>query len=176
MYSIEERNKLLRQLEEARHGLLDAVAGLSEAQSTFKPSTNAWSIAGVCEHLAMVEGFVIQRLEQIPGAPNDGNFREPDTVLFGRVADRSAKFQAPERSQPTGKPLAASMERLDLNKERMAEFIRSGSTDTFRQHSMTHPVFGPLDGHQWLIAVAGHCARHTEQIIETKTSPDFPKA
>jgi hypothetical protein len=175
MYSAEERKKLLQQLDEARCSLLEAVAGLSETQSDFKPSPNAWSIANIAEHLAIAEGFTIQRLEQMAGASNDGNFKEPDAVLFGKVTDRTTKFQAPERVQPSGKPLAASMERLDLNKERLAEFIRSSSTDTFRQHSMPHPVFGPLDGHQWLIAVAAHCTRHTRQIMETKSSPDFPK-
>jgi hypothetical protein len=175
MYSAEERKKLLERLDDARYGLLGAVAGLSETQSNFKPSPGAWSIANIAEHLAIAEGFVIQRLEQMAGAPNDGNFKEPDSVLFGRVTDRTTKFQAPERVQPSGKPLAASMERLDLNKERLAEFIQSGSTDTFRQHSIPHPVFGPLDGHQWLIAVAAHCARHTQQIMETRALPEFPR-
>jgi DinB superfamily len=61
MHSIEEKNELLQQLDEARERLNSAVWGLSEKQSNFKPSPGAWSIAGVVEHLATVEGFVLMR-------------------------------------------------------------------------------------------------------------------
>ena len=175
MYSLEEKNEVLQSVDKARDGLISAVAGLSEAQASFKPSPEAWSVAGIIEHLAIVEGFVMQRLEQMPQAPDEGNFKDPDTVLYGKVANRSAKFSAPERAHPTGKPLADSLERLANNRDRIGNLIRSAPDAHFRQHSLPHPVFGPLDGHQWLVAVAGHCVRHTQQIIETKAAPGFPR-
>jgi hypothetical protein len=175
MYSIEEKNELLQKLDKSLDGLTAAVAGLSEAQSNFKPSPNGWSVANIVEHLGTVEDFVILRVQQMPTAPDDGNFKDPDGVLFGRVADRSAKFQAPERVQPTGTPLAHSLERLVVSRQKIADLIRSAPDDHFRRHSMPHPVFGPLDGHQWMVAVAGHCNRHTQQIIETKAAPNFPE-
>jgi hypothetical protein len=174
MHSIEEKNKLLQQLDEAREDLKSAVWGLSERQSNFKPSPGGWSIAGVVEHLATVEGFVVMRLEQMTSAADEGHLKDSDTVLFGKVVDRSTKFQAPERAHPTGKPLANSMETLASTRRTIVEMIRSGPDAHFREHTSAHPVFGPMDGHQWVVAVAGHCARHTKQILETKASPEFP--
>jgi hypothetical protein len=31
-----------------------------------------------------------------------------------------------------------------------------------------------MDGYQWILAVAAHSARHTQQILEVKADPKFP--
>jgi hypothetical protein len=175
MHSLEEKNELLQRLDNAREGLIAALSGLSESQANFKPSPEAWSVAGIVEHLATVEDFVVMRVEKMASEPDDGNFKDSDVVLFDKVVDRSAKFQAPERAHPTGKPLASSLERLVATRAKIVELIRSAPDGHFRQHSMHHPVLGPMDGHQWLVATAGHCARHTQQIIETKAELNFPR-
>ena len=94
-------------------------------------------------------------------------------MLFGKVLDRTAKFQAPEPVQPTGKALADSLERLSVTQRKIVDAIHSAPPD-FRQRAMPHPVLGLLDSHQWLVALAGHCGRHTLQINETKAAPNFP--
>ena len=175
MHSQTEKNELLQRLDVAREHLLTAVAGLTEPQASFKPSPEAWSVAGIVEHLATVEDFVLMRIEKMVSEPDGGNYKDSDVALFDRVADRSAKFQAPERVQPTGKPLASSLERLASTRAKIVKLIQTAPDGHFRNHSMSHPVFGPLDGHQWLVATAGHCTRHTRQILETKTSPNFPR-
>jgi len=175
MHTLEEKNELLQRLEDARERLIAAVAGLSEPQANFKPSPDVWSVAGIVEHLATVEDFVIMRLANMTSEPDHGNFKESDVVLFDRVANRTEKFQAPERVHPTGNSLGASLERLAATREKIVGLIRSAPDGHFRQHSMAHPVFGPLDGHQWVVAVAGHCLRHTQQILQTKSAPNFPQ-
>jgi hypothetical protein len=175
MHSLEEKNELIQRLDNAREGLMAAVAGLSEPQANFKPSPQAWSVAGIVEHLATVEDFLLMRVEKMASEPDDGNFKGSDVVLFDKVLDRSAKFQAPERVHPTGKPLASSLERLVATRSRIVDLIRSAPDSHFRQHSMPHPAFGPLDGHQWIVAAAGHCTRHTKQILETKAASGFPQ-
>jgi hypothetical protein len=37
-----------------------------------------------------------------------------------------------------------------------------------------HPVLGPLDGYEWILAAAAHSERHTKQILEVKADPNFP--
>jgi hypothetical protein len=175
MHSIEEKDELLQRLDKARQDLAVAVAGLSEPQANFKPSSEAWSIANIAEHMATVEDFTILRLQQMISEPDGSNFKDADAVLFNKAADRSAKREAPERVRPTGKPLPISLERLAANHKKMVDLIRSAPEGHFRRHSMPHPVFGPLDGHQWLVFTAGHCTRHTEQIIQTKAAPNFPE-
>jgi hypothetical protein len=176
MHSQQEKNELLQRLDGGREHLLTAVAGLTEPQANFKPSPEAWSVSGIVEHLANVEDFVVMRIEKMVSEPDAGNYKDSDVALFDRVADRSAKFQAPERVHPTGKSLASSLERLEATRAKIAGMIQSAPDGHFRKHSMPHPVFGPLDGHQWLVAAAGHCLRHTQQILETKAGPNFPKA
>ena len=175
MHSSEEKQELLQRIGNARESLMAAVSDLSEQQANFKPSPEAWSVAGIAEHLAIIEDFVVMRVEKMISEPDDGNFKESDVVLFDKVVDRTTKIQAPERVHPTGKSLGSSMERLAATRARISELIRSAPDGHFRHHSMHHPVFGPMDGHQWLVATAGHCLRHTRQIIETKAAPNFPR-
>ena len=61
MHSSEEKNELLQRLDNAREGLIAALSGLSESQANFKPSPEAWSVAGIVEHLATVEDFVVMQ-------------------------------------------------------------------------------------------------------------------
>ena len=177
MYSAQEKNTVLQYLQQAQDGLISTVSGLSEAQSNFKPAAAVWSVAGIVEHLAIVEDLVVTRLDQLAtsaNVPEEPRFQGSDAVLIERVRDRSQKFKTLERGQPTGNPLTDSLERLNTSRKRVMAFVQSAPAD-FRQHAMPHPVFGPLDGHQWLLALAGHCVRHTEQIIEAKADPNFPR-
>ena len=176
MYSSEEKDFLIQYLNRTREELLAAVVGLSEGQATFKPAPESWSVSGVVEHLAIVEGFVDVRLQQLPSMPKDAttNFRDSDAVLLDRVVDRSRRISAPDRAQPTGQSLAKSVERLLTSRTRIADFLQSPPAD-FHEHHLPHPVFGGLDGHQWLVALAGHCDRHTRQIHEIKAAPGFPR-
>jgi hypothetical protein len=175
MHSLEEKNELLQRLDGARERLMAAVAGLSQPQADFKPAPDVWSVAGIVEHLATVEDFVVMRVENMTSEPHHGHFKDSDVVLFDKVVDRTETFQAPERVHPTGKPLGLSLQRLATTREKIVGLIRSAPDGHFRQHSMDHPVFGPLDGHQWVVAMAGHCLRHTQQILETKAAPNFPQ-
>jgi hypothetical protein len=175
MHTLQEQNELLQRLDSSRERLIGAAAGLSQPQANFTPSPDAWSVAGIVEHLATVEDFVIMRLEKMTSQPDHGKFKDSDVVLFDKVVDRTEKFQAPERVHPTGKSLGSSLERLAATREKMVALIRSAPDDHFRQHSMDHPVFGPLDGHQWVVAMAGHSLRHIQQILEIKSAPNFPQ-
>jgi hypothetical protein len=175
MHSLQEKNELLQRLDCARERLIAAVAGLSQAQVSFKPASDAWSVAGIVEHIATVEDRVIMRVEKMTSEQDHGKFKDSDVVLFDKVVDRTERFQAPERTHPTGESLGSSLERLTATREKIVGLIQSAPDGNFRQHSMAHPVFGPLDGHQWVVAMAGHCLRHTQQILETKSAPNFPQ-
>src|SRR5690349_2886653 len=126
MHSLQEKNELLQRLDGARERLIGAVAGLSPAQVDFKPSPDAWSVAGIVEHLATVEDFIIMRLEKIASEPDHGNFKDSDVVLFDKVADRTERFQAPERVRPTGKSLGVSLGRLTATRRKIVDLIQSG--------------------------------------------------
>jgi DinB family protein len=171
-----EREKALRYLVETRTGVADTVKGLSEAQWKFKPAPDRWSVAEVVEHLAVIEDLVKEILGKLGQAPAGAPDRDPkkiDAFLFAEIPDRSKKFQAPPEVSPTGRWAPAdALKHFQDDRNQIAQVLQTKSD--LRQHVINHPAFGPLDGYQWILAVAAHSARHTKQILEVKTDPHFP--
>ena len=172
-----ERGHAVRYLTETRNGVVEAVKGLSETQWKFKPATDRWSIAEIVEHLAVTEDLVSKKvLVDLPAAPApaaDRNAKQVDATVLAKLTDRSVKAQAPPQIVPTGRwsPADALQHLLDSRAQTIAAFQ---SLPDPRQHVIDHPAFGPLDGYEWVLAVAAHTARHTGQILEVKADPDFP--
>ena len=178
MYSIREGTEVLQHIDDAHDALITAVAGLSDAQSHFKPAPEAWSVAGIVEHLAIVEDRIVGRIQELLASPPEPDkpvaTKEADEILRHKILDRSSKAQAPEATHPTGKSIVESLDSLVVSRNRIRDILMSVPAD-FRQRSSPHPRFGPMDCHQWLVTLSGHCMRHTQQIIETKTVPGFPR-
>ena len=169
--------KPLNYLNESRAGLLAAVKDLTPAQWNFKPAPDRWSIREVVEHIVMVEEYVGSLLDRLPQAPAPAagrDFHEVDTMILTKMPDRSTKYQAPPSVQPTGRwtPTAA-LEHFDNNRARLMAAL--GNTAELRRHVIAHPAFGPLDGYEWILAAAAHTERHTQQILEVKADPNFPR-
>src|SRR5271170_6413219 len=51
----QEREAALKQFETTRDNFLKSIAGLSQAQWTFKPAPDRWSVAEVAEHITVSE-------------------------------------------------------------------------------------------------------------------------
>jgi hypothetical protein len=63
-YSPNERRELIQYLDKTRDDLLAAVRGLSKAQLDFHTSPKCWCIAGIVEHVVLVEDAVLTRVLQ----------------------------------------------------------------------------------------------------------------
>lgn len=176
-YSPNERRELIQYLDKTRDDLLAAVRGLNEAQLDFQTSPKCWCIAGIVEHVVLVEDAVLARvLQELTSAANPGSemkANETDAGLLRKATDRSVKLEAPGQFHPTGKPMASSLEQFLAGRKKIVDFIQSTHLD-LRHISTQTRAFGPLDGHQRFLFLAAHSARHTEQIIETKEAPNFP--
>jgi hypothetical protein len=176
--STADRDKAIRYLNETRKGVEDAVKGLSDAQWRYKPAANRWSIAEIVEHLAVIEDVVKGVLTKLPDGPAPAADRETakfDAELVAKTTDRSQKFEAPPQAQPAARwTPSGALEHFLASRAQSVEWIRIATG--VRSHTVTHPVFGPLDGYQWIMAVAAHSARHTEQILEVKADAGFPAA
>ena len=173
-----EREHALTYLTETRDGVTAAMKGLSEAQLQFKPAADRWSVAEVVEHLALIEDFLHQGvLTKLPGAPAataGWDAKKVDAMVLAKVPDRSTKFQAPELAVPTGRwTPAETLEHFLAGRAQTAAFLKSASD--LRGHVVNHPVFGAMDGYEWILAVAAHTDRHTKQILEVKADPGYPK-
>jgi DinB superfamily len=176
-----ERDHAAAELESSRKAFLDATDGLSEAQWTFKPAPDRWSIAECAEHIGVTESFILNLItEQALKGPAEPEKRAlvqgKDTALMTMAVDRSAKFKAPEPIQPTHRRTTSAEITKNVleNRARTIEFVSTTQED-LRDHFMDHPVYKTLDTYQWILLTSAHMRRHTAQILEVKADPNFPK-
>lgn len=170
-----EIEKALHYLTETRAGVLEAVAGLSPEQWAFKPAPERWSIAETLEHIALIEGRVHLRIREMgtaPEAAGDAKGLEMDEMIVREIPIRNVRIQAPAAVQPTSG--CSGPEALEQFVEARQTTIQLLAAPHLRGRVQSHPVFGPWDGYQWVLAGAAHSARHTGQILEVKSTPGFP--
>ena len=174
----QERDTLLKHLDQTRQAFLASIASVSEAQWTFKAGPDRWSIAEVAEHIAISETTILQliteKILKTPAVPRDPN-PVPDAKLLEGLLDRTSKFQAPEMLKPTNRWTTrdALVKDFVAARDKTAAYVKT-TADDVHGHAAPHPVFKVLDGYQWLLLLSGHSARHTAQIEEVKTSPGYP--
>jgi hypothetical protein len=177
-----DRDRALQYLEQTKKGVVDAVAGLAEAQWNFKPGPDRWSVAEVMEHLAasedMIRGMDQDKVMKSPVVPlrDPAEVKKIDESVIANVPDRSHKIQAPEPLKPTnrfGSPEEAEKHFLE-SRATTEEYLKN--THDLRAHSMDSPMGVPLDGYEWILLLTAHSERHTKQILEVKADPNFPKS
>ena len=172
-HSIEE---IFGALDATRARLTASVEGLGEGQEHFRPSPDRWSIADICEHLAMAEAGSVKLFDKLlQKAEAEGRVRaEGDPfapVSLGEQAERhrGQKFQAPDPLRPTGRaPLADSLASLQDSLERLRALRPRIERADCAEQRFPHPAFGPLNLYQWLLFTAAHEERHLAQIEALK--------
>ena len=173
-----ERDRSMSHLHATRKMLLDAVAGLSDAQWNWKPAADRWSAAEITEHLALAEETIQGRVKLAlrESATPETKSAIQDEQLLKQLVDRSRKFQAPEIIRPTGrwKTRREVVEAFKASRDRSIEYVRT-TTEDMRSHFAPHPVFGLMDSYQWTLLLAGHAERHILQMREVMTDSGFPK-
>lgn len=179
----EERGFLTQYLRESQQKLFKEIAGLSDAQMKFKPAANAWSIFEIAEHLAKGEdvifNLVTNTMLKAPAQPELKGEKGPrikDLAIVMYMTNRTTnKLQAPEPVQPSNKfsTKAEIIASLEKSRARNIAYIET-TQDDLRSHFRENGI-GVIDGYQWLLVMAGHTERHTEQIAEVKAHPGFPK-
>ena len=176
-----ERAKAIKFLEDSRDQLLQATEKLSEAQWTYKPAPERWSVAEVAEHILLSEGLLFSRVEKALAEKANPEWEAKtagkDELLERVLPDRSRKAQAPEALQPSSKLSRSEiLGRFKEARARTLKFIKE--TDRpLKAHTLDHaiPIFSTLNAYQWLIYIPLHNIRHNQQIAEVKADPGFPK-
>jgi uncharacterized damage-inducible protein DinB len=174
-----DRDKALKYLESTRQGILEATTGLSPAQWNFKPAPDRWSVAEVTEHIAAAEDFlrdmITAKVMTAPPRPAGEDVASLDEMVLAKVPDRSAKVQAPEPLKPTnrfGSP-EGSLKHFEESRQQTIDLLNR--QDDLRAHAVDSPFGKKLDAYEWILYVAAHSDRHTKQIKEVKSDPNFPK-
>jgi len=174
-----DRDRAMKYLESTKQGVLDATAGLSEAQWNFKAGPDRWSIAEVTEHIATAEGFlrgmILEKVMVAPARTDGGDINVIDELVLTAVPDRTQHRQAPEPLKPAnryGSP-QGSLKQFIESRAQTEDFLRTH--DDLRAHAIDSPLGKQLDAYEWVLFIAAHSERHTKQILEVKADPNFPK-
>lgn len=174
-----DRDRAMKYLESTKQGVLDATAGLSEAQWNFKPAPDRWSVAEVTEHIASAEGYlrgmIVEKVLTAPARPDGEDVKAIDELVLTAIPDRTTHRQAPEPLKPTNRFSSGpgSVKQFIESRGQTEDFLRSH--DDLRAHAIDSPLGKKLDAYEWVLFIAAHSERHTKQILEVKADPNFPK-
>jgi hypothetical protein len=175
-----ERAFLIEQMETSKKAFLASIGGISEAQWTFKPAPNVWSAQECAEHIVLSETFLFdtsQNILKTPAVPRpEKSNADFDHQLAIGVQDRSHKATAPAPIDPVGKAStltrAGAAKQFTAKRDQNEEYVKTTSDD-LRTHVMASPA-GVMDAYQFLVLMATHTARHTEQIKEVQANANYP--
>lgn len=154
LLSFEQKSNATEYLTSTRDNLLSALGGLSDSEWDFKPAVDRWSIAEIVEHVVLVEN----RVHALIGAMTDAPSAEPDRIdsqvdefVLAEVPRRFTKVQAPLQVQPSGRwNPAETLERFLGSRTQTLQLL--DAAPALRGHVVRHPIFGPWDGYQWILA------------------------
>jgi len=167
----QERTELVQHLERGRQEFLAAIDGLTDAQAKAHPDPARWSVLDCVEHVTIVEQRFLGFLENAEKLDSPRIDKEKEARLLATVPDRSARFQAPETTRPSGRfaSLEQAREHFDIGRARSIQFAQERCDDLYRMQAM-HQRLGPLNGVEYLILIAQHARRHAEQIREARAA------
>ena len=177
--SKEDLGRAAEHLKKTRDAFLASTEGLSAAQWSFKAAPNRWSVAEVAEHIAASEDFLMGNIQEKvmkgPARTEPTNLKEIDDFVLQAISDRTKKIQAPEPLVPANRfgSTAASLKHFKESRAKTLVFLTE--TKDLRDHAIDSPLGKKLDAYQWLLFISAHSERHTKQINEVKTDPNFPK-
>jgi hypothetical protein len=174
-----DKDKALQYLEATKKDVLDATAGLSPAQWNFKPAPDRWSIAECMEHIAAAEDFIrdnivngVMKAPPVPGR----DVAAIDAGILENVPARKTKVQAPDPIKPTnryGSP-EGSIKHFVESRAITEDFLKT--TPGLRDHAADSPSGAKWDAYEFILLIAAHSERHTNQIKEVKADPNYPKS
>lgn len=165
--------ELLAHLDATRGELLAALDAAPSQLYAKKPGPDAWSVAEIFEHLAIVEA----RLGELLGAalakataagplPADIETSSILATLDGeRIRDREQRLAARTNVQPSGSvTVAVSLAALDRSRGALRALTLAADGLDTRSVCAPHPYFGELTLHQWIAFLGLHEARHAAQV------------
>lgn len=185
--------------EAVRRKLYARVENLSDAQQTFRPTEDAWSITEIMEHLSIIEtnmvrliGMLLAKTESATavsaGAQDAGagafagdaattptpRAFQPFSMddLIDTIKDK--KLDAPEQVRPSGQvALADSLAALRDTRATIESFRPRLEAADLTVAAYPHPAWGDLNLAQWLAFIGLHEGRHLAQIKRLMEAPGF---
>jgi hypothetical protein len=165
--------EILAYLSNVRADLANIVETTPPAAFVHRPDQRTWNGAQILHHVGHVEGAATKLLEGLfakalaDGLPADA---ETDSVVHSldqfHVLDRlGRRIEAPDRLQPPDTAeLATSWESLQRVRDRTHRAVGTVDGRDLTRIIAPHPVFGPINGYQWVLFIGQHEERHLGQL------------
>jgi hypothetical protein len=170
-----ERQRLIAHLEMTEDWLAGEIAGLSEAQLTFRMTPDSWSIKDVAEHLAIAEPQYWANLEASLKEPVKAGYKPTatDEQMLWYGIDRTNRQRTGEARVPKGQ-FATAKDALASFRKLRATMLAAAKTsqEDFRARAF---MGGGQDVYQWFLMISTHAQRHILQIREIKAHAGYPK-
>jgi DinB family protein len=162
------------QLGAASDRFVGECAGIGAAQWRFRPGPDLWSMAHVTEHVGTSNGNILRLLTtRLLDHPLDGRTSDVLDVEIPYLFYRGD--EPPTVAVPGGDwTWTFACEALTTSARSILQWAAGVRTD-LRTVAVPHPVFGLLDGVQWLLFAAAHTERHRAQLIGLKGHAAFPR-
>ena len=178
--SKQERKSATKFLKQTKKEVENAVKGLSEAQLTFKPAPDVWSVEECLKHIAITEqmlwGMADANLKLAATPEKRSEIKWTDDDVIKKIESRANKVKTMDPMKPENTPFKTwsdALESFKQNRDKLIDYMKNTDAD-LRNHVMAMP-FGSLDGYQFVLFISAHSNRHMQQINEVKANPAFPK-
>jgi hypothetical protein len=177
--------EILARLASSRANLRETVDRVPTEQRNRVPASDRWSVAGVLEHLALVdERFTAIIGSKIADARTEGlSVEQDDPALLppnveAMLADRTERRQAPPPLHPSGLGCDEAWARAEASRAAFFAIVTAADGLALSRVIHEHPRFGALNVYQWAGFLAAHESRHAQQIrdIASQLARDPVKA
>ncbi|MES1221595.1 MAG: DinB family protein [Bacteroidota bacterium] len=179
--STKERKTAISYLKETKASFLNSIRGLSNAQLDFIPASGKWSIRQCMDHVIRTEKAItfvaIKNLEQPSNPVQRKNVIIKDEEIIDAITDCSQNAMNTEFLQPVMTSFTTTgsdLNEFKLLREENISFLKTTTAD-LRNHFLQYPAFGVIDNYQFLLMMAAHTQKYTQQIEEIKSIPGFPE-
>ena len=168
-----ERQRLVAHMEMTARWLEDEVSGLSPRQLAYRPSSTAWSILEVVDHLVVVGPIYwkdLQNARPVSGG-RVGMMNDVDVLWYG--IDRTHREIALQTEEPSRKlpDLQSAVKAYRAQHAELLQYVRT-TKDDLRGRLVDRQN---CDAYQWALLISTHEQRHILQIREIKANPKFPR-
>ena len=168
-----ERQRLVAHMEMTARWLEDEVSGLSPRQLAYRPSSTAWSILEVVDHLVVVGPIYWKDLQNARpvSAGRVGMMNDAAVLWYG--IDRTDREIALQTEEPSRKlqDLQGAVKAYRAQHAELLQYVRTTKEDLRRRLVDRQNC----DAYQWALLISTHEQRHILQIREIKASPKFPR-
>jgi uncharacterized damage-inducible protein DinB len=168
--------------ERAQAQFTATVSNLTEAQASFRPDENQWTIAEIVEHVSIVDGNflrlthkLLKEAESAPKPPK-ADLNLGHTSLDENGDQHPGPFPAPERVRPQGGVgIEDSLAKMQASLAGFAEIQSRLESVDLSEQMFPHPFLGPINAYQWMVLLGEHENRHRGQIERLKAAAGFPR-